>query len=265
MSQEYNATPTKRAKSTARAQRNRPVLVTDNAAEPVAVETLPVEETPAPIAASAPKRRLPNFFSTVGKSAQEESNASKPEVDPAQARLARATRTPKGSTQNVKAASVVSKETTSEKTKEAAKPATKSTAPAKPASAFKTRHIIGIAIYLLAANFLGLFESSFLRSIHADSLLTKFNLFGNQVSVYTSTLLFLATLIIILVLLAKFDFIPRSFGAAAQPRNTGKSTASTRGTDSVKTPPATICPGVKGSDDKLYEAYRMNQRREKKR
>src|SRR6266700_308479 len=176
MSQEFNVTPVKRPKYTSRTQRNRPVLVTSDsvASEQSAVETLPAESKPpisdaAAITSSAPKRRLPSFFPTIGKSAE----ANKPEIDPAQARLARATRSTKSNTQSTKA---VSKESSPETAKSVAKtttPTTKPNTPTKPASAFKTRHIIGIAIYLLAANFLGLFETALLRNIHADSLLTK--------------------------------------------------------------------------------------------
>jgi hypothetical protein len=271
MSQEFNVTPVKRPKYTSRTQRNRPVLVTGDsvASEQSAVDTLPAESKPvsdaAAITSSAPKRRLPSFFPTIGKSA----SADKPEIDPAQARIARATRSTKANTQTTKA---VSKESSKDSSPETSKSATKTTTttkpntPAKPASAFKTRHIIGIAIYLLAANFLGLFETAALRNIHADSLLTKFNFFGNPVSIYTSTLTFLATLVVILVLLAKFDFIPRSLGPSAQQRAAAsKASTTNKNTESVKTLPPTIRPGVKGSDDKLYESYRLNQRREKKR
>jgi hypothetical protein len=267
MSQEYNVTPTKRPKHISRSQRNRPVLVTENSADEAQTlqETSPVESEAAPVepptTAAKARRKLPNFFSTIGKSNAESEN-DKPQVDPAQARLARATRTPKSVTQSTKA---ISKVTTPETAKETEKPVAKPAAtPAKkPASAFKTKHIIGIAIYLLAANFVGLFETAGLNQLHANRNLTKFNLFGNPVTISTSTVVFLITLIVILVLLAKFDFIPRSLGPTP-PARTGK-TSSSNNTQTVKTPPPVIRPGVKGSDDKLYEEYRLNQRRDKKR
>src|SRR6266699_1499068 len=105
MSQEFNVTPIKRPKYTSRTQRNRPVLVTSDsvASEQSAVETLPTASKPpisnaTAIPSSAPKRRLPSFFPTIGKSAE----ADKPEIDPAQARLARAIRFTKGITQSTK-------------------------------------------------------------------------------------------------------------------------------------------------------------------
>jgi hypothetical protein len=265
MSQEFNITPVKRPKNSLRSQRNRPVLVTGNSVAKeqaiATVESQPSESTPAiSVVEPAPKRKLPNFFSTIGKSDKE--TTDKPEVDQAQARLARATHGNKSVTQNSKA---VTKEDSLEKGKETAKPATTKSTPTRPPGLFKTRHIIGIAIYLLAANFVGIIETTALRSIHADVVLTTFVLFGGKVTITSSTVAFLATLVIILILLAKFDFIPRSLGGSSAARNNKSATSSSKSADAIKTSPPVIRPGVKGSDDKLYETYRLNQRRDKKR
>ncbi|SRR5579884_3945859 len=268
MSQEYNST-LKRSRR-ARYQRNRPVLVTSSdettTEEQTIQESAPIEEieeTPAAEPEPAPRgRRLPNFFSTVGKS---EKADEKKEADVVQARLARATRS-KASTATGKTPAV------SEETKETQKPAAKTESKAAPAAttrtrpvqqqgAFKTRYILGIAIYLFAANFIGTGITLVLRQMHADVVLTQFELFGGKVIVSSSTLLFLALLIIILVLLARFDLIPRSL-APSRPQQSG---ASKNGEATPKQPPSPIRQGVKGEDDDLYQEYRLSQRRTKKR
>jgi hypothetical protein len=270
MSQEHNDTE-KKAKRT---QRNRPILVTANDSElsnqsaPEEVATLTQVAEPEPAVQSKPQgRRLPGFFSTVGK--KEEESATK-EVDAAtiaKARLARAT--------HGKAPSDTTKPAAKEEKVKIAQPAssnqTRST-PAKPAAPFKTRHIIGIAIYLLGANFIGGYEGQFLNTYHLNQTLAKFPLFGGTVIVQTSTIAFLLTLVIILVLLARFDLIPRSLGALGgtpASRTGGRSASnSSKDSDAVEgtrqIPPA-IKQGVQGKSDDLYRAYRNSQRRDKKR
>jgi hypothetical protein len=271
MSQEYNDT-LKRSRR-ARSQRNRPVLVTssdENTTDEQAIqETTPVEEIeetptaepePAPPARGRIGNRLPNFFSTVGKS--EKADEQK-ETDVVQARLARATRG-KASTATGKtpAVSEEAKETQTQTSKSETRAAPAAGSRARPTQqgAFKTRYILGIAIYLFAANFIGTGITLVLRQMHADVVLTQFTLFGGKVIVSSSTLLFLALLIIILVLLARFDLIPRSL-APSRPQ-TG---ASKSGETAPKQPPSPIRQGVKGEDDDLYQEYRLSQRRTKKR
>src|SRR5581483_11005738 len=121
----------------------------DTVEEQTAREEEPIEETPSQEVATEPApepaqpskgRRLPNFFSTVGKSEKEE---SKKETDVVQARLARATKG-KASTATGKTAAV-----TSEEKEDSAKGGEKVTAtsaarPARPNQGFKTRYILGI-------------------------------------------------------------------------------------------------------------------------
>lgn len=270
MSQEYNGT-LKRSRR-ARYQRNRPVLVTssdENTTDEQAIqEAAPVEEIeatptaepePAPPARGRTGSRLPNFFSTVGKS--EKADEPK-ETDVVQARLARATRG-KASTATGKtpAVSEEDKETQTQTAKAETRATSAASNRTRPVQgAFKTRYILGIAIYLFAANFIGTGITLVLRQMHADVVLTQFNLFGGKVIVSTSTLLFLALLIIILVLLARFDLIPRSL-APSRPQQTG---ASKSGEGTPRQPPSPIRQGVKGDDDDLYQEYRLNQRRTKK-
>jgi hypothetical protein len=276
MSQAYNDS-NKRPRRSTRTQRNRPVLVTgsenDVSAQPVQ-ELSPIEEVTTPETTStiepaqqSKARRLPAFFSTVAK---RENEASSQEDAAAQARIARAARSKTGAP--------VEKTKTSE-AKET-RPAQETTS--RPGgllgallggggtrsgtspTGFKTRYLIGIGIYLLAANFVGLFETQFLRSIGADRELTRFDLFGGLIIVRSSTLLFLATLIIILVLLARFDLIPRNLGAA------GGSASRSRQTDASSQPgerrvQPSVKQGVSGADDDLYREYRSNQKRDKKR
>ncbi len=208
MSQDFN-TISNRPRRTARSQRNRPTLVTPGSEQ----QEQPIQDVPAaaePVAVVEPpptlKRRLPNFFSTVGKSEQE---ATPNESDVAKARMARATRgkTPAQTKKSV-AETPIAKATPSKSATAAARPAAQ-----RPPSLFKPRYILGMVIYLVAANFLGAFERNALVSIGAERTLTKLNLFGLPLTVTTSGLAFIATLIIILVALAKLDLLPTSINA----------------------------------------------------
>jgi len=200
----------------------------------------------------------------VSKSQQETETPVTREQNAAQARIARATR---GKTPSVPAA-----KTTSETNEKAVvKPATQTStrpATARPAQTgfFKTRYIIGLGIYLLVADFVGVYEAQLLTKFGLERILTQLNLFGLPIQVRTSTVFFLATLVIVLVVLAYFDLLPRSLGAA---RNTGIGGGTNRSTSSntpgERTPQPTIRQGVKGSNDELYQAYRSKQRREKRR
>ena len=240
----------------ARNQRNRPRLVTEPTEGPetdtlapdtekLAVDIPEISSTVEPVATPKP-RRLPGFFSTVGKNDQE--NKTK-EVDVAQARLARATRGKV--TQSEKAASAKQTET---KTTRAAT----SKAPARPTSTFKTRYILGMAIYLIGASYIGGLEQAFLTNAGLERLLTTLNLFGASIPIKVSTLLFLATLVIVLVILAKLDLIPRSLtGMSGAPAPTPAAKPRTKAREQA--------PPVATSGDKLYQEYKASQRREKKR
>lgn len=263
MSQQYNNT-TKKTKRATRTQRTRPVLVTANDEQGNLVEEqVPeVESAPVttePVASATPKRRLPAFFSTVGK--RDTAEEAVPEKDIAQARLARATRG-KAATQATKG-SAASQDKPKE-TKPAAKPAASRT-PERPPSLFKTRYIIGMGIYLIAANFLGIYERDILRNMGAERTLSQFNLFGLPVVITTSTVLFLITLIVILVVLARFDLLPRSLGAATNSTGSTRSSTNREGGDGTRQIPPTKRQGEPGEHDDLYQAYRSQQRREKKR
>lgn len=279
MMQEPGRRPYKRANRT----KNRPVLVasteqdatvsptqedatsatptspvTDSA---VAVEAQPTTSTTTKTTGSS--RRLPGFFSTVGRKQQEETTT---EADIAQARIARATR---GKTP-AKAANTT--ETTTKEAKAVAKPAP-GKATGRPAArttgGFKTRYLFGMVIYLLAANFIGVIITNAFAANHIDSLLTSFNLFGGNIQVRTSTLAYLALLVILLIALAYFDLIPRSFSALSgqkQPVKRGTSSTKQNSSDNalVRNTPPPMRQGVKGADDDLYEDYRYNQRHSKK-
>lgn len=279
MSQEYNSN--KRARRISRSQRNKPVLVTPSGNEVAIDETgeqseaslqeiTPVIEEPTSLVVPTPapteSRRLPRFFSNVRKSEQDAVTKEIKENNVAQARLARATRGKTTTEVPATTPAVKNKVTTGSKTTNAARPVPNRANTAQP-SLFKTRYIIGMGVYLLGANFLGIYETQFLRSIGLDSELGRFNLFGGVIDIRTSTLLFLATLVIILILLARFDLIPRSFSSVAsrQPQRSGQRQLQNETTQGEKVLPPTIRQGVKGSDDRLYQEYRTKQRREKKR
>ncbi len=277
MSQEYSSS--RRTRRTARAQRNKPVLVTstdnissgENGEAEATTTTATITElkplvVPAPEPISKPPRKLPGFFSTVKKGEDDTTAKETKEAEVAQARLSRATR----GKAPIEAFGTVPAKTSKSpavenKTTSSTTPAAKTT-PAKPPSLFKTRYIIGMGIYLLAADFLGVYEQRLLASLGLEKRLTQFNLFGGVLVINTSTVVFLASLVIILVLLARFDLIPRNLGGAAR-NNTGRTTT-TRNSDTTtqgeRVTPPTVRQGVKGSDDSLYQQYRTSQRRRKR-
>ena len=149
------------------------------------------------------------------------------------------------------------------------KKVTNAAKPAPRPSLFKTRYLIGMVTYLLAANFVGYFETNAFASSGIDRLLTSFTLFGGVVQIRTSTLAYLATLILLLIVLAYFDLIPRSFSALsgqnpAAKRGTSGTKQNTSDSRVTKNIPPPMRQGVKGADDDLYEEYRYSQRRSKK-
>lgn len=278
MTQASDRKPLSTHRRSARSARNRPVLVAptttgeDNtyAAEGAStvVEEHPVEEQPSTTTV-APKKssslKLPKFFSTVGKSEQVQAEQ---EDTVARARLARATRG-KLNSAPAKAADDVKPQAHKAEAKSAAQPRPA----ARPASGsgFKTRYLIGMGLYLIGANFLGIFETSFFQSHGIDSVLARFPFLGGTVVIKTSTLVYLVTLVLLLVLLARLDLIPRSFSSlsgqssAARGGRSGSSGSSKAGAqENVKSAPPTMKQGVKGANDDLYQQYRANQRRERK-
>jgi len=119
-----------------------------------------------------------------------------------------------------------------------------------------------MVIYLLVADFLGIYITNFMQANKLDTLL--FNL--GPVKATTSTVIFLALLVVILIVMARFDLIPRSFGAMAggsAGRGASSKTSNSKTKDAptfdTKTTPS-IKQGVKGADDNLYKEYRENQR-----
>jgi hypothetical protein len=265
MTQEYNRRPTRRA---ARTGRKRPELVTSTSMEEMKDDSATLDDSPTleesqqeleATVATPSKRKLANFFSTVGKS-DKTSEAQETEV--AQARLARATRS-KGA--------VAAKNDSNPEVKEdrvAPKASTPTrTTPARPPSPFKTKYLLGFVIYLFGAQFLGVYERQFMIANHLeDPNHPAFHL--GPLAFGPSTVLYLATLILLLILLARLDLIPRSLGAlmGQQPGQQGKSsTSNSQTSESARTQQPTMRQGVKGADDDLYQEYRTNQRRTRKR
>lgn len=198
----------------------------------------------------------PKFFSTLGK---KEETSEEVTADPAAARLARAIRgkvTPTAKTGEKR-----------QSQQEIQAPA-KATAPARSASGrpaaqparrggFKPRHLIGILLYLIVADVAGLYEKQLLVNSHIEKLL--FNL--GPIPVYLSTVMFLLTLVLLLIVLARFDLVPRSLSPSTSrtgPASKGQSKASPRDNNDNGQPG--MKQGVKGADDDLYQEYRQNQR-----
>jgi hypothetical protein len=263
--QQEKAAQNKRSKSTSK---NRPVLVTsssnDEAKQDQPVELTSEPEQPAEEVVSSTNvedtqsRRFPKFFSSVGKS----KNDSTVEADQASARIARATRNSGASSANSRAAKE-SKPTQSESN--ASKVSTNKVTPKSPPAkaqprpgGFKTKYLYGMLIYVAVAIFVGQYERAFLASNKLDKVLFQIGSF----QVLTSTALYLLTLIILLVVLARFDLIPRSLGAmSGQPTSqSGKSGQTSSRSEDTKEAQPTMKQGVKGADDDLYQEYREQQR-----
>ena len=256
--QQEKTAQNKRNKSTSK---NRPVLVTSTSEDStrdesieVASETVqPVEEvaTPATVEDTQP-RRFPKFFSSVGKSAKNDTS----EADQASARIARATRSSGTTSVNSNATKESKPEKSQSSTnKVAPKPAPK--AQPKPGG-FKTKYLYGMIIYVVVAMFVGQYERAFLVSNHMDKVLFQIGTFA----VTTSTALYLLTLIVLLVILARFDLIPRSLGAMSgqSSSQSGRSSQSSSQSENAKNVQPTMKQGVKGADDDLYQEYREQQR-----
>lgn len=257
--QQEKTAQNKRSKNTSK---KRPVLVTSTSNDgatkdetvEVASETVqPVEEvvTPAAVEDTQP-RRFPKFFSSVGKSDKNTTS----EVDQTSARMARAARN-SGTTSAKNNAAKESKPAPSQSStnKVAPKPAPK----AQPrAGGFKTKYLYGMIIYVVVAMFVGQYERAFLVSNHMDKVLFQIGSFA----VTTSTALYLLTLIILLVVLARFDLIPRSLGAMSgqQSSQSSRSNQSTSRSENTKGTQPAMKQGVKGEDDDLYQEYREQQR-----
>jgi chemotaxis protein histidine kinase CheA len=253
------------SKRGSRAGRNRPVLVTPNAdsevtqdqpAEEISDATQPVAEVATTTTDEAPRpRRLPKFFSSVARNEQQQAITANPEA----ARIARATRSANSrpAKESKAGESSAPAQTSADQTPAKAAPATSSRP--RPASAFKMRYLFGILLYLILAELIGGFERSLLIANKLDKLLFQIG----PLAVNTSTLAFLVTLIVILVVLARLDLVPRSLAAlSGQPtpqRRPGQS-QNTSNSTGVKTPPPAMKQGVKGEDDDLYQEYREQQR-----
>lgn len=258
MTQQNSRRPTRRA---AHAGRNRPELVTSTSElknDARILETdQPTEETTRapneqPVSSPSPARRLADFFSTVGRS--EKSQAAQ-ETEVAQARIARASRGK---------ASVTTNDSPSSETRQQPKASAPArTTPARPARPFKTKYLLGIAIYLFGAQFIGIYETQFLIANHLNGVLGR--PFGFTIT--TSTVVYLATLLVLLLILARLDLVPRNLGAMSGQQSSQSRRGTSQGTseDNIKSPPPTMKQGVKGEDDDLYQEYRSNQRRAKKR
>src|SRR5207248_5286523 len=78
----------------------------------------------------------------------------------------------------------------------------------------------------------------------------------------SSTALYLLTLIILLVVLARFDLIPRSLGAMSgqSTEQSARSGQSSSRSENTKDTQQTMKQGIKGADDDLYQEYREQQR-----
>jgi hypothetical protein len=272
MSQEQNngtppaqGRPTNNKRSN-RNGRNRPMLVTGDAtnqlpgdsaqedAQMDAMNRVPTQTATEEPSEAAPLKKRPGFFSTIGK--KEET------TDAAAARLARATRNKTAAPVKKESNEVqaTKKPTPLAVAKSAPTRAGGRAAPAPKRGGFKPRHLIGILAYLIVADVVGIYEKSWLVSAHAEKLLFSLG----PLPIYVSTVFFLLTLVVLLVVLARFDLVPRSLSPSPrQPVTTGKGQAQNNQSDSdsdgSKNTP-NMKQGVKGANDDLYQEYRETQR-----
>jgi hypothetical protein len=232
-----------------RASRKQPVLVIPQESDDQpqqAVATVAVEEKSS--TAEQPSRRgKPKFFANIN---QTEESRNQPEADPKSVRLARALRGTFGK---------ASQEVPVKEKKQPAK-----VVPARPGSSsgFKMRYIWGMVMYLLIADFLGVEITNIMQANHLDTILFVLG----PIRGTTSTLIFLAILVVILVVMARFDLLPRSFSAMGGSNSTTRGSASRSSktkdaaTFETKASQPKIRQGVQGEDDDLYKEYRKNQR-----
>jgi hypothetical protein len=273
MSQNSNSTTLPTARKSRRASRHkRPVLVSSTSQgtqefQEGQVETPEPETsnasasaellTEVPVTTEIPAKarrasRLPSFFSKVEKTV-EEPETSQAEV--VKARFARAQKT------TAKAELTPEASVTKEPDGKPASAAKRTATTTKSNKLFKTRHFIGMMLYLFGAEIFLPLETSFFRQIKIEQTLAHFTLFNIPMVITTSVLANLATLVIFLFILVKLDLLPtsmagRAASARAQQREQGAS---------VERPQQqTVRQGVKGEHDDLYYAYRSNQRKEKK-
>lgn len=237
----------------------RPTLVTQQEQvmldEPTAQAIEEALQPEVPVAEEAPvvapKKRMPGFFSNIGKSASSE-------ADPQTVRMARAMRG-----KVVDGPKVKEKEIKGTKVSPASNKA--GSTPARPRSGFKMRYIWGMMAYLLIADFLGVWIQSLMQSHGLDAPVFQWGAFKAE----RSTLVFLVLLILILIVMARLDFIPSSFKAAMNgstptpASRKGSAPAkkkTTSATFETKREQPTIKQGESGQDDDLYREYRENQR-----
>lgn len=262
MIQEPGRRPSSTHRRSNRAGRNRPVLVTSTENQTLVAEAGTLDSAPSSsdLAGGASpnseqtqpastRRSLRGFFSTVGKTVTARPSAPKASSSPAETAPARSNgQKPEAKAQPGKAA-----------------------ASNRPAPLFKTRYMFGMILYLLAADVIGIIETNLLQPYGGNTILAQFAVFGLPIRITVSALVYLATLIIILVVLARFDLLPRSFKAlsggssSSQSRRDGSS--SQQRTDSSannRAAPPTRKLGVKGSNDDLYQQYQATRRRERK-
>ncbi|HEY7418072.1 MAG TPA: hypothetical protein VH593_23025, partial [Ktedonobacteraceae bacterium] len=246
------------------AQQNKPVLVTGDMEQDTTVATASTEtelmedvDSEEVLSASETKPVQPRrgFFSTIGRHTD---NSENHHIDAVQARLARAVRK-KDKQQTASAEEGKPEEERAEK-----KPVrtAASRAPQRPASPFKLRYILGMFLYLIIAELLGGYEVAYVHNSSMERVLARFDLFGSPATISTSTVVYLVTLIILLVVLARFDLIPRSLsGAASQGQQTQRRTSSQDNEPAPKFTPPPVRQGIKGESDDLYRQYRDSKRR----
>jgi hypothetical protein len=210
---------------------------------------LPAETADTTAAKARRGPRLPGFFSKVEKTVEEPETSQEAVV---QARLTRAKKTTSKAGVTPEA---------QEKKEPDRKPAS-GAATTRPQPLFKTRHLIGIGVYLIAAEFILPLETSLFRQYNLEKPLGQLPILN--IPLTTSLFLNLGTLLLFLLILVRLDLLPTSLTGRKAATARGQQQRREQGEGVEKPPQPTMRQGVKGEDDDLYNAYRTNQRREKK-
>ncbi|WP_052890696.1 hypothetical protein [Thermogemmatispora carboxidivorans] len=115
----------------------------------------------------------------------------------------------------------------------------------------KSRHFVGLFIYIFAATLLQIPLAYLSPILHLNQVLIQFSIFNFPVTITHALVIYLVLLVALLLVLNRFDLFP-SFGRPAEERRRGAS----QGSSSRSKASAGRKEASKGEHDHLYEDYR---------
>jgi hypothetical protein len=202
----------------------------------------------SPASPAVPKaRRQPGFLSALESEQQKETPK---QIDAGRMRLWRALRrknaAPERESRETARAGGSASASAGSASKSAARPAAASARP----GAMKPRHFAGLFIYLIFSYALGIVLTYAMSAAHLNTTLWRFNIGSLPISISSLTVVYLMLLVAILVVLTRFDLLPR-FTRPPQRTDESKNKAA-----------ATVGAGP---HDDLYEEYRELRRYQRRR